>query len=293
MPVKFDRIHAPRIVRAARLDRGMSQAELSRAAGMSQPNVAAIETGTRTPSAEALTRLLQAADYRPSLAVEEHSEAIVETGARHGLRDIRVFGSIATGTDHFASDIDLLARVDSGRGYFDIAAFVNAVEELTGFAVDVIVDDERRPAFLASVLMVPAVTGPESRPARFTRVPRSSKSGADVARDNLLQSLDAIDAFVVHATSGGRNELVRDSSAYASGCMAVIRAAALFEVDDFAEFLRATPDEVVNALRAMRNMASHSGYRAMNDEFLWVSLTVELPPYLALWRRAAQEAGTG
>jgi len=137
------------------------------------------------------------------------------------------------------------------------------------------------------------VTGPESRSARFTRVPRSSISGTDVARDNLLESLDAIDAFVVHATSGGRDDLVRNSPAYASGSMAVIRAAALFEVGDFAEFLRGTPDEVVKALRTMRNIASHSGYRAMNDEFLWVSLTVELPPYLALWRRAAQEAGTG
>lgn len=154
MTVRFDRNHAAGLVRAARLDRGMSQAELARAAGMSQPNVAAIETGTRTPSDDALMRLLRAADYRPSLAVEENAEAIVHAGARHGLYDIRVFGSVATGADHFTSDIDLLARVDSGRGYFDIAAFSNAVEELTGFSVDVIVDDEWRPAFLASTPMV-------------------------------------------------------------------------------------------------------------------------------------------
>jgi predicted nucleotidyltransferase len=120
---------------------------------MSQPNVAAIETGTRTPSDDALMRLLQAADYRPSLAVEANAQEIVDAGARHGLRDIRVFGSVATGADHFASDIDLLARVESGRGYFDIAAFTHTVEQLTGFPVDVIVDDERRPAFLASTTM--------------------------------------------------------------------------------------------------------------------------------------------
>ncbi|MDQ1137819.1 putative nucleotidyltransferase [Microbacterium sp. SORGH_AS 1204] len=150
MSVRFDRYRAPQLVRAARIDRGMSQAELARAAGMSQPNVAAIETGLRTPSEDALMRLLRAADYRPSLAVEEHAGAIVDAGARYGLRDIRVFGSVATGADHFTSDIDLLARVDSGRGYFDIAAFTNSVEELTGFPIDVIVDDERRPAFLAS-----------------------------------------------------------------------------------------------------------------------------------------------
>lgn len=149
MTVRFDRNRASQLVRAARLDRGMSQAELSRAAGMSQPNVAAIETGTRTPSDDALRRLLLAADYRPSLAVEENAEQIVDVGAIHGLRDIRVFGSVATGADHFTSDIDLLVRVDRGRGYFDIAAFTNAIEGLTGFPVDVIVDDDRRPAFLA------------------------------------------------------------------------------------------------------------------------------------------------
>ncbi len=149
MTVRFDRNRASQLVRAARLDRGMSQAELSRAAGMSQPNVAAIETGTRTPSDDALRRLLLAADYRPSLAVEENAEEIVDVGALYGLRDIRVFGSVATGADHFTSDIDLLVRVDRGRGYFDIAAFTNAIEGLTGFPVDVIVDDDRRPAFLA------------------------------------------------------------------------------------------------------------------------------------------------
>ncbi|MDQ1137820.1 hypothetical protein QE410_002619 [Microbacterium sp. SORGH_AS 1204] len=132
------------------------------------------------------------------------------------------------------------------------------------------------------------MTGPEPAAARFTRAPRAENSSKDVARENFLDSLDAIDAFVLHATSGGRSDLCRNSPAYASGSMAVIRAAALFEVDDFADFLTGTPDEVVRALRTMRNIASHSGYRAMNDEFLWVSLTVELPPFVAQWRRAAQ-----
>lgn len=153
MTRSFDRSRAPHLVRSARLDRKMSQADLARAAGMSQPNVAAIENGTRNPSDDAFERLLRAADYRPSLALEENADAIVEAGRKHGLHDIRVFGSIATGADHFTSDIDLLARVDRGRGYFDVAAFAHTVEELTGFAVDVIVDDEHRPAFLNSAAM--------------------------------------------------------------------------------------------------------------------------------------------
>lgn len=136
------------------------------------------------------------------------------------------------------------------------------------------------------------MTDREPPAPRFTRAPRAENPAKDVARENFLDSLDAIDAFVLHATSGGREELQRNSPSYASGSMAVIRAAALFEVEDFANFLAGTPNEVVRALRTMRNIASHSGYRAMNDEFLWVSLTVELPPYIARWRNAAQNAGT-
>lgn len=61
---------------------------------------------------------------------------------------------------------------------------------------------------------------------------------------------------------------------------------------DFADFLTGTPDEVVKALRTMRNIAPHSGCRAMDDEFLWASLTVELPPCLARWKPAARVAGS-
>lgn len=132
--------------------------------------------------------------------------------------------------------------------------------------------------------------GPEPPVSRFTRAPRAGNPATEVARENFLESLDAIDAFLLHATSSGRGKLQRNSPAYASGSMAVIRAAALFEVADFAQFLTGTPDEVVRALRTMRSIASHSGYRAMNDEFLWVSLTVELPPYIARWRNAARKA---
>ncbi|MFE7845718.1 helix-turn-helix domain-containing protein [Microbacterium sp. NPDC057407] len=148
MAHQFDTDRAGELVAAARADRRMSQTELARAAGMSQPNVAAIEAGRRTVSAEVLERLLRAADYRPSIPLEESADAIIAAGERHGIHDIRVFGSIARGADHFSSDIDLLARVDRGRGYFDIAMFQNAVESLTGFPVDLIVDDSSRPAFL-------------------------------------------------------------------------------------------------------------------------------------------------
>lgn len=132
----------------------MSQAQLARAAEMSQPNVAAIESGARRAGESVLERLLRAADYRPSLPLETAADAIVAAGEAHGIHDIRVFGSIATGSDHFTSDIDLLARIDPGRSYLDVALFQNAVEALTGFPVDVVIDDDSRPAFLDDAVMI-------------------------------------------------------------------------------------------------------------------------------------------
>ncbi|PTT20572.1 toxin-antitoxin system, antitoxin component domain protein [Microbacterium sp. HMWF026] len=69
--------------------------------------------------------------------------------------------------------------------------------------------------------------------------------------------------------------------------MAVIRAAALFETGEFDDLLTETPADVRRALRTLRNTASHSGYRSMDDDLLWLTLTRDLPPHVASWRRAA------
>lgn len=154
MVARFDTARAAMLVRTARDDRGMSQAELATAARMSQSHIAAIESGRRKVGPEVLERILRAADYRPSVALESQAEAIVSAGAHHGIHNIRVFGSTARGSDHFTSDIDLLADVDAGRGYFDIGAFVAQVERLTGFPADLIVDGPHKPDFLNSSQLV-------------------------------------------------------------------------------------------------------------------------------------------
>lgn len=122
---------------------------------------------------------------------------------------------------------------------------------------------------------------------KFTRIPRTSGSpGVDV-RAKLRDSVEAIEAFLHHAVASGRDAFRRNSPAYASGSMAVIRAAALFETGEFDDLLTETPADVRRALRTLRNIASHSGYRSMDDDILWLTLTRDLPPHVASWRRAA------
>ncbi|QUY62870.1 XRE family transcriptional regulator [Gulosibacter molinativorax] len=89
-----------------------------------------------------LERILKAADYRPSLPLAELADSIATAAGRHGLSNVRVFGSTVRGEDHFDSDIDLLVTPSSSTDLFDLALFANEVRELTGFHADVIVDAE-------------------------------------------------------------------------------------------------------------------------------------------------------
>lgn len=87
-----------------------------------------------------LTRILVAADYRPSVPVAMKSAEIRASGERLGVKNIRVFGSVARGTDHHESDVDLLVDLDPGVAGFELGAFAAAVRDLTGFEADVVVD---------------------------------------------------------------------------------------------------------------------------------------------------------
>jgi len=133
------------------------------------------------------------------------------------------------------------------------------------------------------------------RERRFARRPRAADDAAarEVARARFAESLDAIETFLGHAVEGGRGGFARNSPAYASGSMAIIRTAALFEDDEFRPYLGAVPMEVERGIATTRNIVSHSGYRAMNDDVFWATLTVHLPPFIAEWRAAARTAQGG
>jgi uncharacterized protein len=64
--------------------------------------------------------------------VRSYREEIEHLGARFGVRNIRVFGSVARGEATQDSDLDLLVDVDRGHGYIDMAGFALGVEERLG-----------------------------------------------------------------------------------------------------------------------------------------------------------------
>ena len=133
------------LIRRARIDAGLTQSELARRAGVSQPSLAQMEGGTRAASDDMLERVLRAADYRPSLPLAAFADQITALAAQRKIERVRVFGSTVRGEDHFDSDIDLIVSTTSGHDLFDLALFAEEVRALTGFPVDVVTDSTDSP----------------------------------------------------------------------------------------------------------------------------------------------------
>jgi predicted nucleotidyltransferase len=67
--------------------------------------------------------------------------AVEAVAARHGAREIRVFGSTVRGEETPGSDIDLLVDFEPGRSLFDQSALTSALTELLGRPVEVVPTD--------------------------------------------------------------------------------------------------------------------------------------------------------
>lgn len=70
--------------------------------------------------------------------LKEKREEILHIAAKHGARNVRVFGSVARGEAGEASDLDLLVEFEPGRSLIDHSALVVELEELLGCKVDVV-----------------------------------------------------------------------------------------------------------------------------------------------------------
>ena len=65
---------------------------------------------------------------------------ILRLAARHGARNVRLFGSVTRGEAGSSSDIDFLVEMEPGRSFLDLVAFWQDLEEVLGRRVDVITD---------------------------------------------------------------------------------------------------------------------------------------------------------
>ncbi|WP_092609886.1 helix-turn-helix domain-containing protein [Actinomyces ruminicola] len=125
-------------IRFRRHAAGLSQRELADLAGVSQPLIAAIESGARRPSDDTRERLRKALQVRPSALLRAAREEVIVLAAAHGCQVIGVFGSVASGEDRPESDIDLLVRFPADADILDLLELQEELSDLLTVPVDVI-----------------------------------------------------------------------------------------------------------------------------------------------------------
>ena len=164
------------LIRRARTHAGMSQAELAERVGTSQSALARYETGAGLPTLPTLERLLLGCGRRleirtartdePSVrassvrgqigplaqALRDHRRRLLDVARAHGVRKVRVFGSLARGESVPTSDVDLLVDLEPDRTLLDLAAFRREAEEILGTPVDVATHDMLKEHIRAEIL---------------------------------------------------------------------------------------------------------------------------------------------
>jgi hypothetical protein len=152
------------LLREARERGALTQAQLAERAGVTQSVVSAYESGRRQPSLPVLLKLLQASghtldamlvptpgDSVPALAepigrrLRHHRHRVRAIAASHGVHRVRVFGSVARGTDGPDSDVDLLIDLPEGMGLFGLGRLRQELEDLLGADVDLVPEAGLKP----------------------------------------------------------------------------------------------------------------------------------------------------
>jgi uncharacterized protein len=72
--------------------------------------------------------------------LKEKREAILQLAAKHGARNVRVFGSVARHEANEQSDIDFLVDMEPGRSLMDQGGLLMDLRELLGREVDVVTE---------------------------------------------------------------------------------------------------------------------------------------------------------
>ena len=77
---------------------------------------------------------------------------ILRIAAKHGARNVRIFGSVARGEARPDSDVDFLVDMEPGRTLFDMGGLLMDLRDLLGLEVDVVTEHGLKPRIRDRVL---------------------------------------------------------------------------------------------------------------------------------------------
>jgi predicted nucleotidyltransferase len=89
---------------------------------------------------------------RPSEVLPTHRELIRKLVLESGMRNPRIFGSVARGDDREGSDLDMLVDLTYKNTLFDLGTVERRIAEATGLSVNLLVPSELPPKFRDRVL---------------------------------------------------------------------------------------------------------------------------------------------
>ena len=84
--------------------------------------------------------------------IEHHRAEILALAERHGIRDLRVFGSMARGDAGDASDVDLLVSLPPDRTGLALGGLLMDLQDLLQRRVEVVTERGLHPALRDRVL---------------------------------------------------------------------------------------------------------------------------------------------
>jgi predicted nucleotidyltransferase len=136
-----------------------------------QSVVSAYESGSREPSLATLSSLVEACGVTLEVQrgealpagtgpvavgpigrrLRRRRAAVLAVAARHGMTELRVFGSVARGQDTDSSDLDLLVRIPEGTGLLALGRFTQELQDLLHVPVDVVPEDSVKPRVRDSI----------------------------------------------------------------------------------------------------------------------------------------------
>ncbi|NEQ23459.1 MAG: nucleotidyltransferase family protein [Microcoleus sp. SIO2G3] len=84
--------------------------------------------------------------------LQANRERILQTAAKYGAYNVRIFGSVARGEADASSDVDFLVEMEPGRNLLDLGGLLMDLQELLNCKVDIVTEKGLRKRIRERVL---------------------------------------------------------------------------------------------------------------------------------------------